>query len=107
MSNHTAEFEEWNGDPKLSFQRWQVALVIKDLKPRTTEEISELVGFDPTKCLLDERRGAKNFERRGNNKWRLKEHALRVMEMEVAPATKHRKPPKKRAKRVKKKLKIT
>ena len=104
MSNHTAEFEEWNGDPKLCFQRWQVALVIKDLKPRTTEEISELVGFDPTKCLLDERRGAKNFERRGN-KWQLKERALRVMEI-VAPATKHRKPPKKRTKRVTKKLRI-
>ena len=63
----------------LATQRWIVAKAIQDLKPRTIEEIEELVGFNPEECLLDELRGAKNFSRRGN-KWQLKPKALEVME---------------------------
>lgn len=93
----------------LAYQRWQVAKVMRDLKPRTVEEIRELVGFDPGPCLLDERRGAKNFARQGG-RWRLTPFALEVMERHESTPRKPWRPartkPRKKAAREKKRIRI-
>ena len=92
----------------LAYQRWKVALAVRDMKPRTLEEIQELVGFDPEPCLLDEKRGSRNFARRGD-KWRLTPKALECLEYhETTPRKPFKARPKKKqkAKRKQKRLKI-
>ena len=63
----------------MAYQRWQVALKIRDGKWRSIDQISELVGFDAEPCLVDEERGAKNFQRAGKQ-WKMKPEAIRCLE---------------------------
>ena len=58
----------------LSWQRWQVALAIRDGRWWRLAAIQEAVGFDPLPCLMDEMRGAKNFAKSGD-RWRLRDDA--------------------------------
>jgi len=63
----------------LSYQRWQVALAIRDGQWRSLEEISGLVEFDAGPCLMDEERGSKNFKRVGR-RWKMQPKAIKALE---------------------------
>lgn len=74
---------------ELTGHRRAVANHLRNGKWWTLAKIEEEVGFDPLPCLLDETRGARNFERRGD-KWRMKAKAIELL---VWSETSPRKPP--------------
>lgn len=64
---------------RLAWQRWHVALAIRDGRWRSIDEINGLVGFDAEPCLRDEKRGSTNFQRNGR-RWKMKPEAIRALE---------------------------
>lgn len=66
-------------DAILAYQRWKIALAIRDGKWRDVDAISELVGFDAKKSLSSETRGYKNFQRVGR-RWKMKPEAIKMLD---------------------------